>query len=130
MKTINIYLKIVAFLIPSMIMLQGCTVYKSTTVTLDEAYKSQTKTKVFTSNNETLKFKRIDFINGEYYGISKNPSKFENMFLDKTNINSIKVKNKTASTILNVGVPTIVVGVIIWASVKADEYSNIEFWGN
>ena len=58
MKTIKIHLKIVAFLISSMILLQGCTIYKSTTVTLDEAYKAHTKTKVFTTDNETLKFKK------------------------------------------------------------------------
>ena len=69
MKTINIHLKIVAFLISLMILLQGCTVYKSTTVTLDEAYKSQTKAKVITTDNETIKFKRIDVIDGKYLGV-------------------------------------------------------------
>ena len=125
MKTINIHLKIVAFLIFSMIILQGCTVYKSTTVTLDEAYKSQTKAKVLTTNNQTLKFKRIDFIDGKYYGVvlweNDEYEKLENMPLDKKNINSIKLKNKTVSTILNVGVPIVVVGGILWIS--ADNYS-------
>jgi len=121
MKTINIHLKIVAFLIFSMIILQGCTVYKSTTVTLDEAYKSQTKAKVLTTDNQTLKFKRIDFIDGKYYGVvlweNDEYEKLENMPLDKKNINSIKLKNKTVSTILNVGVPIVVVGGILWISV-------------
>ena len=124
MKTIKIHLKIVAFLISSMILLQGCTIYKSTTVTLDEAYKSHTKTKVLTTNNQTLKFKRIDFRDGGYYGISKNPSKFENMLLDKNNIQSIKIKNKTTSTILNVGVPLIVIGGIIWISADSMEFGS------
>ena len=124
MKTIKIHLKIVAFLIFSMILLQGCTVYKSTTVNLDEAYKSNTKAKVLTIDNQTLKFKRINLIDGKYYGISKNPSKFENMFLDKNNINSIKVKNKTASTIINVGVPIVVVGGIIWINLPEEPSSS------
>ena len=114
MKTIKIHLKIVAFLISSMILLQGCTIYKSTTVTLDEAYKAHTKTKVFTTDNETLKFKKINFIDGNYYRVlswdSERHPKLDDMLIDENNINSIKIKNKTASTILNVGVPVVVVG--------------------
>ena len=106
MKTINIHLKIVAFLISSMIMLQCCTVYKSYNANLDEAYKSQSKVKVLTTDNQTLKFMRIDFIDGKYYGISKTSQKLEDIPLDKNNIKSIKVKNKTVSAILNVGVFT------------------------
>ena len=110
MKTIKIHLKIVAFLISSMVLLQGCTVYKSTTVTLDEASKSQTKAKVVTTDNETLWFKRIDLIDGKYIGVRNKVSKLEDMVLDKNNINSIKVQNKTVSTILNVVIPVVAVG--------------------
>ena len=99
MKTINIHLKIVAFLISLMILLQGCTVYKPTTASLEEVSKSQTKAKIITTDNETLKFNRIDFIDGKYLGVifndvEKNP-KIEFMPLDKNNIQSIKVKDKT-----------------------------------
>ena len=132
MKTIKIHLKIVAFLISSMIMLQGCTVYKSTTVTLDEAYKAQTKTKVFTLDNETLKFKRINFVDGKYYGVlswdSERHPKLDDMLIDENKINSIKVKNKTASTIINVGVPIVVLGGIIWIGVESASYNMSWDW--
>jgi len=114
MKTINIHLKIVAFLISLMILLQGCTVYKPTTASLEEVSKSQTKAKILTTNNETLKFNRIDFIDGKYLGVlfndvEKNP-KIEFMPLDKNNIQSIKVKDKTMSTIITVAIPIVAVG--------------------
>jgi len=114
MKTINIHLKIVAFLISLMILLQGCTVYKPTTASLEEVSKSQTKAKILTTDNETLKFNRIDFIDGKYLGVifndvEKNP-KIEFMPLDKNNIQSIKVKDKTTSTIITVAIPVVAVG--------------------
>ena len=119
MKTINIHLKTVAFFISSMILLHGCTVYKSTNVTLNEAYKSQTKVKVLTSDNETFIFKRIDFVDGKYYGVSKKVDQLEAAPLDNNNVNSIRILNKTASTVLNVGVPLIIAGGIIWIAAES-----------
>ena len=120
MKTINIHLKTVAFFISSMILLLSCTVYKSTTVTLNEAYKSQTKVKVLTSDNETFIFKRIDFVDGKYYGVSKKVDQLEAAPLDNNNVNSIRILNKTASTVLNVGVPLIIAGGIIWIAAESN----------
>jgi len=119
MKTINIHLKTVAFFISSMIFLLSCTVYKSTTVTLNEAYKSQTKVKVLTSDNETFIFKRIDFVDGKYYGVSKKVDQLEAAPLDNNNVNSIRILNKTASTVLNVGVPLNIAGGIIWIAAES-----------
>jgi len=125
MKTIKIHFKIIAFLISTMILLQGCTVYKSTTASLEEVSKSQTKAKVLTTNNETLKFKRIDFIDGKYLGVISddmeiNP-KIGFMPLDENNIQSIKVKDKTTSLIINIGIPIVLLGGILW--IAADSVS-------
>ena len=116
MKTNKMLLKIVVFLISSLVMLQSCTVYKSSATTLDEAFKSNTKTKVITTDNQTLKFMRIDFIDGKYYGISKTSQKLEDIPLDKNKIKSIKVKNKTVSAILNVGTPVALVGLTLYGA--------------
>ena len=125
MKTIKIHLKIVAFLISLMILLQGCTVYKSTTASLEEVSKSQTKAKVLTTYNETLKFKRIDFIDGKYLGVISNDMeinpKINFIPLDENNIQSIKVKDKTTSLIINIGVPIVVLGGIL--GIAADSVS-------
>ena len=116
MKTIKIHLKVIAFFVTALILLQSCTVYKSAGVTIEEASKTQNKVKVYTTDNQTLKFKRIDFIDGKYYGVSKKTSKFEDIPLDKNNINSIKVKNKTVSAILNVGTPVVIVGLTLYGA--------------
>jgi len=127
MKTIKIHLKIVAILISSMILLQGCTVYKSTTASLEDVSKSQIKAKILTTDNQTLKFKRIDFIDGNYIGVISddmevNPE-IEFMPLDKNNIQSIKVKDKTVSTILTVVIPIAVVGgVLVIIGSNVDPY--------
>lgn len=127
MKTIKIHLKIVAILISSMILLQGCTVYKSTTASLEDVSKSQIKAKVLTTDNQTLKFKRIDFIDGKYVGVISDDMKvnpeIEFMPLDKNNIQSIKVKDKTVSTILTVVIPIAVVGgVLVIIGSNVDPY--------
>ena len=69
MKTINKYLKVVTLFFATIILFQGCTVYKSANVTLDEASKSNTKFRVKTKDNQTLKFDRIEVTNNKIHGI-------------------------------------------------------------
>ena len=69
MKTINTQIKVIAFVLSVLILFQGCTVYKSTSVTLEEAVQEQRKVQITTVDNQTLKFKRIVKRNGEYYGV-------------------------------------------------------------
>ena len=124
MKTIKIHLKVVALFFSVLILLQGCTVYKSANVSLDDAYKSQTKVKVKTNDNRTLKFKRIAFEDGSYYGINESykddPFEQYNKELIKThidveNIENIRIKNKTMSTILPFAIPVVLLGALIIA---------------
>jgi len=123
MKTIKIHLKIAAFLISSMILLHGCTVYKSSAATLDEAYKSQNKVKVTTNNNESLKFNSIGFIDSEYYGISKQEN--DKVLLDENKIKLIRLKNKTISTIVSIGIP-IILGGLVYLIVAATQINNMD----
>jgi len=123
MKTIKIHLKIAAFLISLMILMQGCTVYKSSAATLDEAHKSQNKVKVTTSNNESIKFNSVDFIDSEYYGISKQEN--DKVLLDENKIKLIRLKNKTLSTIVSIGTP-IVLGGLIYLIVAAAQINNMD----
>jgi len=118
MKTIRSNLKAISFFVIALILLQSCTVYKSAGVTIEEASKTQNKVKVYTTDNETLKFKRISFKDGKYYGVKSNyperDSSLEDIPLDKKNIKSIKVKNKTTSTVLTVAIPVVVVGGLVY----------------
>ena len=113
MKTIKEQFKSVALSLSMLILLQGCTVYKSASVTLDEASKSETKVKVVTKSNEKLKFKRIGVENGKYYGVRKVDGKMMKLILNTDTIKSIKEKDKTLSTVLSIGIPVVIVGGLI-----------------
>ena len=124
MKTLKAHLKVVALFFSVLILVQGCTVYKSANVSLDDAYKSQTKVKVKTNYNRTLKFKIITFEDESYYGINESykddPFEQYNKELIKThidveNIENIRIKNKTMSTILPFAIPVVLLGVLIIA---------------
>ncbi len=111
MKTIKIQLKVVALFFSVLILLQGCTVYKSASVTLDEAYRTTGKARVKTNDNITQTFIRIGVEDGEYYGVRKIKDKKVKFPLDEKDIQNVRLKNYTLSTILTiVGVPIVVGG--------------------
>ena len=94
MKTIKKHFKFVAITLSMFILLQGCTVYKSAPVTLEEAYKSQTKVKVKNKDNQALKFDRVTINNGTYYGAKEIGNIMTQIPLEKEHINKTQIKNK------------------------------------
>ena len=109
-KTIKKQLKSIALILSMLILLQGCTVYKTTPITKEQAANEEQKVKVITKDNVKLKFKRIAFENGKYYGVRKVDGKMMKLLLDTDAIESIKEKDKTLSTVLSIGIPVIIVG--------------------
>ncbi len=118
MKTIKIFLNPISYLLALLILLQGCVIYKKQPVTIDEAVTANTNVRIETKDNQTNKFKRIEFKNGQYLGISKflkthkeintttglvdEKVKIENLQtpLQENNINEILIKSKTMSTVV------------------------------
>lgn len=95
-----------------MILFQGCTVYKKTNVSMQDAATEHVKTKVKTINGNLI-FKYIIFENDNYYGIKKSKGEIEKTRLVKESIGSIHLKNKAMSTVLTVALPIgVLVGVI------------------
>jgi len=115
MKTIKTHLKTVALIFASLILFQGCTVYKSTAVSLDEAAKSDTKVKVVTNDNQTLKFKRVGFENDYYYGEVNFKNTWIKTRINEDNIVKIQLKDKSLSTILSIGIPIVILGILVYA---------------
>jgi hypothetical protein len=128
MKTIKKHFKSVALILSMLILFQGCTVYKSANVSLEEAYNSQTKVKVKTKDNQTLKFKTLGFENGKYFGIKKIKGEIIKPHIDESNVEKIQLKDKSTSTILTIAFPVVVIGLAIYFIV--DRYSGIEMWGS
>ena len=108
MKTIKAHLKTVALFFSILILFQGCTVYKSANVTLDEATKSETVAKVKTNNNRTQKFKRIELDNGHYYGIRYIYGKMNKIQIDTSKVEKIQLKDKPLSFVLSIGIPPVI----------------------
>ena len=102
MKTIREQIRLITSILAFVILFQGCTVYKSVPVTIDHAAQHELKVKVGKKNGENLKFKRIGLENGNYYGVKKVKGKIIKTPLDKKAVNSIKEKDKIASTLVTI----------------------------
>jgi hypothetical protein len=113
MKTIDKYLKVVALFFVTLILFQGCTVYKSASVTLDEASKSNTKVRVKTFDNQSLKFDRIEVTNNKINGVKINNGERSKTLIEKDNIEKIQLKDETTSTILSIVTPVVVIAGIL-----------------
>ena len=119
MKTIKIHLKVVAFYFSILILFQGCSVYKSVPVSIEQAVQNETKVKVRTKTGEKFKFSRIGIEDGNYYGVSKGKGSVVKNTLDEKSIKTINEKDKTLSTVLNIGIPVTILVVIIVAAASA-----------
>ncbi len=60
---------------------------------------------MLTKSNEKLKFKRIGVEGGNYYGVKKVKGNMAKVPLDTNYIKNVKLKDKTLSTILSIGIP-------------------------
>ncbi|MEJ2114443.1 MAG: hypothetical protein P8X62_12455 [Flavobacteriaceae bacterium] len=118
MKALKIHLKLLALFFSVLILLQGCTLYKPNYFTLHDASKTNNKVLVRTKNNEKLKFKRIKLQHGQYYGVQKIKRIPAKIPLDSAEINYVRIKDKTTSTIFNsvLGLAGVigVLGIVLW----------------
>jgi len=114
MKSIKKQIRQIAYVLSLLILFQGCTVYKSASITLDQASKVEQKVKVITKGNEKLKFNRIGIEDGSYYGVKKQKGEIIRTLLDPKRVNEVNVKDRTMSTILTICLPiAIIVGVAL-----------------
>jgi ABC-type antimicrobial peptide transport system permease subunit len=105
METIKKQIKTMSLILSVFIVLQSCTAYRSTSVTLEEAVKEQIRTKVETTNHVNINFKYIIYENENYFGVRKVKGKMEKLQLNEKYIKTIELKDKTTSTILTMALP-------------------------
>ena len=122
MKTLKKQISPIPLLLAFVMLFQGCTVYKSASVTLEEAVRADTKVKLKTKNDQTLKFNKLGVEEGMYFGVKEiykddafNISKKEIIKtpIDVNNIEVIKIKNKTMSTILPFAIPVTLFAILL-----------------
>ena len=86
------------------LMLQSCAVYHKEAVSLDDAVASNGKVLITKTDGAKLKLKKVELIDGKYYGITKVKGKTEKIILVENDIRSIRIFNKTASTFGIIGI--------------------------
>ena len=129
MKTIKTHLRVVAFFFSAAILFQGCTVYKSSGVSFDEAVRAETKVRVEKKNGEKVKYSRIVVLNdGNFYGVEVIKGLSNNVIIEEDSIEKIHIKDRVLSTILTVAIPVVIVGVLIGAVALSLE--NMSIYGN
>lgn len=99
-------------------LLQSCAVYQKAPVSIEEAAATNNKVLIIDKNDAKLKYKKIEQIDGIYYGITKENGNIVKVPLTESEIKKIRVLDKTASTWGNIGIVTgtiLVIGIIIVA---------------
>ncbi|MFV8344001.1 hypothetical protein [Flavobacterium sp. XS2P39] len=129
MKLKNFKTKTVCFLLVIALVLQSCSVYKKTPVTLEQAATANRKVLVIKSDNTKLKFTRIEQIEGIYYGRIKTRAGIEKIPLTESDLKTIRVLDKTATTVGNVAIVVGSLGIVLLV-VAAVELSTLgDGWG-
>lgn len=96
--------KIVCVLLFFVLLMQSCTIYQKTPVSLDDAVASNRKVLITKTDGAKLKLKRVELTDGNYYGIVKVDGKSEKIILVENDIRTIRILNKTATTLGTVGI--------------------------
>lgn len=85
-------------------LLQSCTVYQKTSVTISEVAAAKNKVVITKTDNTKHKYRKIEQIDGQYFGIIKSNGNIVNVPLKEGDIKSIRPLNKTTSTLVTVGI--------------------------
>jgi hypothetical protein len=93
-------------------LIQGCTAYKSSSVSLEEASISESKVKVKTNFNKTYYFQSIVFEDGNYFGINKFKGEIVKIRLDENYLEKVLIKDNQKSTIYTIAAPLILIGLV------------------
>ena len=128
-------LRWIAYALTVLMLLQSCTIYRKMPVSIDEAVATNNSVKVYTTENEKYKFKRLVKEDDKIYGISHingpNAKKFTNsieeIYRSKSqvkillpfDIKEVYIENKTLSTLVPI---VLVVGIL--AIFVAESMSN------
>jgi len=87
-------------------------------------HQNNTKVRLKTFDNQSLKFDRIEVSNNKFFGIKKNSGDRSIVLIEKDNIEKIQVKDKSASMILTITYPLIVVTAILLIVSSNIDYAN------
>lgn len=110
----------ICLLFTLIILFQSCRVYKSEHVSLETAVLEAKRVKIKTNDGETLKFKRIAKDSNQYFGLKKRKGALVKFPIAIEEVESVRLHNRTLSTILNVTAGVFVVGTVLLTIVIAN----------
>lgn len=113
--------KLVSVSLIFVLLLQSCATYYKSPVSIEEAVTTNNKVLVFTNNDTKLKLKKIELIDGKYYGISEDEDrKITRIPLNESDIKAIRVLDKSRSTWGTIGIAAgsllVLIGIIGYAA--------------
>lgn len=118
MRPLKIKRDFICWLLVFVLLLQSCAVYHKTPISIADATATNNKVLVTKTDDTKLKFKKIELTDGMYYGIAQDSKgKMVKTPLKDSDIKSIRILDKSNSTILTIGiivVPLVVVAVILF----------------
>ena len=125
MKILKKQIKPIALILALLILFQSCAVYQKTPVSLEQASKQDVRAKIKTKTNESFLVLKIIYEDDKYYGLQRVNGEKIRITLHADDINSIRLHNKTLSTVLSIGMPF---GIIIGSlGIGAALYGGISF---
>lgn len=107
MKTIKKQIRITALALALVILIHGCSIYKSTPVSLEQAAKEEIDAKVYIKSGENFKLKRIVLEDGKYYGVKKENGDIIKIPLNEQFIEKVKLEDKSWSSVVTIGLSII-----------------------
>lgn len=114
------------FFLSCLILFQSCYAYHKVPVNLEEAVKEGKRAKIKTTDNQNYVYKAIVYEDSKFFGLKKIKGKSTKIFIDDTSIQSIRLENKSLSSVLSVGLILATIGAIILIEFAI----SFDMWGN
>ena len=119
MKTIKNSMKQIALLFSIILLISSCVTYKATSLTIDELVKTQEKVRVEYKDSKIQRFQNLVLENGTYFGMMKEKLQTVKKPIEVESIKSVRVYDRTKSTIVTIGVHVLLVGIAYFVAKKS-----------
>jgi hypothetical protein len=106
-------------------LMQSCTVYQKNPVSISEAATTSKNVVITKTDNTEQKFKKIEQIDGQYFGILKSNGNLVNVPLIESDIKSIRPLNRVASTLVTVGIVSVAVIISVSIIIGINAAKNV-----
>lgn len=112
--------KFVCVFLGFVFLLQSCAVYQKTPASMAEASATNHKVLIIKTDGTKLKLKKVEQVDGMYYGIIEDDKGIKKIPLKPRDIKTIRLLDKSASTFLSIG--TVVIPIVIIIIISAVDW--------